>query len=212
MARNTDNHMRIVSQSEAETIYEGSLHDQLQGTFYTPVMPSAMTMTSYVSPGAGTSAAAEAGGQSAIGTPVMWVDAGAPEAANFPYMIARTGERYDIAHYTECKADSGVDQINGVMIICDAGTTDNDDIRSPGGKYFYQSCKKLGSGTQINGIEVVYHGGSKIVPMLPSMPGRWDKMDMLNAEGKEIKGAPKNQINGGRVRLMKRSEIGAMAS
>ncbi|TFB07372.1 hypothetical protein CCMA1212_000643 [Trichoderma ghanense] len=216
MAPSPNTQMHIVSESETETIFQSPLHGQLQGTFYTPAMPPpSMSMTSYVSPGAGTSsAAAAAAGQPhnnyAIGAPVMWVETGAPDAAHFPYMIAHTGERYDIAHYTDCKADSGVDQINGVMMICDAGTTDDDDLQSPRGKYLYQSCKKLGSGAQINGLEVVYHGGSKTVPTLPGMPGRWDKMDMLNAEGKEIKGVPKNQINGGRVRLMKRSEMGSM--
>ncbi|KAH0492704.1 hypothetical protein TgHK011_007645 [Trichoderma gracile] len=209
MAPNSDNQMHIVSQNETETIYQASLHDQLQGTFYTPTMPSPMAMTSYVSTAASPSAAA---GQSTIGSPVMWVDAAAPESSSFPYMITHTGERFDIAHYTDCKADSGVDQINGVMIICDAGALDDGGIESPGGKYFYQCCKKLGSGTQINGIEVVYHGGSKVIPTLPGMPGRWDRMDMQSAEGKELKGALKTQINGGRVRLMKRSEMGTMAS
>ncbi|PTB77824.1 hypothetical protein M440DRAFT_1331508 [Trichoderma longibrachiatum ATCC 18648] len=214
MAPNPDTHMHTISDNDTETIFHSTLHNQLQGTFYTPAMPPAhLSMTSYVStaPGPSSAAAGQPGNDYSIGAPVMWVETGAPDAAHFPYMITRTGERHDIAHYTDCKADSGVDQINGVMIVCDAGTTDDDDLQSPRGKYYYQGCKKLGSGAQINGIEIVYHGGSKRVPTLPGMPGRWDKMDMLNAEGKEVKGAIKNQINGGRIRLMKRSEMGSMA-
>ncbi|PTB68998.1 hypothetical protein BBK36DRAFT_1112729 [Trichoderma citrinoviride] len=218
MAPNTHTQMHTISDNDAEAVLQSTLHGTLQGTFHTPVMPTpSMSMTSYVHPGSSSSSSSSSAAAHqplpnyAIGAPVMWVETGAPEAANFPYMITHTGERYDIAQYTDCKADSGIDQINGVVIVCDAGTTDDDDIKSPRGKYFYQGCKKLGSGAQVNGLELVYHGGSQKVPTLPGMPGRWDKVDMLNAEGKEIKGVPKNQINGGRIRLMKRSDMGSMS-
>ncbi|KAL6875057.1 hypothetical protein J3F83DRAFT_712980 [Trichoderma novae-zelandiae] len=210
MAPNPDTNMHTISENDAEAVLQSTLQGALQGTFHTPMMPpSSMSMTSYVTPG---STAAQPLPNYAIGAPVMWVETGAPEAVHFPYMITQTGERFDVAQYTDCKADSGIDQVNGVVIVCDAGAADEDDIKSPRGKYFYQGCKKLGSGAQVNGLELVYHGGSHRVPTLPGMPGRWDKVDMLNAEGKEIKGVPKNQINGGRIRLMKRSDMGAMPS
>lgn len=196
--------MHLISDNDIETVLHGTLQGGLQGTFHTPEMTAAsLSMTSYVSPNT------QVYPNYAIGAPaMMWVEAAAPEAVQFPFMITDSGERLDIAQYNDCKADSGIDQINGVVIICDAGSTE-DDLQSPEGKYHYQRCQKLGAGAQINGLEIVYHGGTR-APRMPAMPGRWDKMDMLNAEGREIKGSPKNQINGGRVRLMKRTEMGAM--
>jgi len=201
MTPNPDAEMHTISDPNAEGVPHGSL----QGTFHGLEVPTgSMSMTSYVSPNS------QAFPNYAIGSPALWVDAAAPEAVKFPYMIDQSGQRWPVAQYTDCKADSGIDQINGVVIVCDAGMTD-DDLKPPKGKYFYQGCKKLGSGAQVNGVEVVYHGGSP-VPTAPGMPGRWDKMDMLNAEGKEIKGMPKNQINGSRVRLMKRADMGSTSN
>ncbi|KAL7910648.1 hypothetical protein GGI35DRAFT_316730 [Trichoderma velutinum] len=198
MAPNTDTHMHHGADNEQIL----PLHGTLEGTFHLPPMPTGpMSMTSYVTPQMQPFPSSYA-----IGSPAMWAAAGAPPALYYPYMIDAAGQRWDVASYSDCKADSGVDQINGVVIICDPGLN-NEDLQAPRGKYYYNGCKKLGSGSQINGIEIVHHGGSP-APAAPAMPGRWEKMDMLTAEGKEIKGAPKNQINGVRVRLMKRSEMG----
>ncbi|EHK23805.1 uncharacterized protein TRIVIDRAFT_215894 [Trichoderma virens Gv29-8] len=197
MVPNPETHNRPVA--EGEQILP--LHGALEGTFYVPPMPTGpMSMTSYVTPHMQAFPT-----NYAIGAPTMWA-AGAPPMI-FPYMIDTSGQRHDLASYAECTADSGVDQVNGVMVVCDSGAN-SDDLQAPRGKYYYNGCRKLGSGSQVNGIEIVYHGGSP-TPTAPAMPGRWEKMDMLNADGREIKGAPKNQINGARVRLMKRSDMGA---
>ncbi|KAL7959395.1 hypothetical protein V8C34DRAFT_115529 [Trichoderma compactum] len=201
MAPNTDTHMHPVT--EGDQILP--LHGTLDGvSFHMPTMPPGptgpMSMTSYVTPHM-----QPFPNNYAIGAPAMWA-AAAPPPAYFPYMIDAAGQRWDVASYSDCKADSGVDQVNGVVIVCDPGSN-GEDLQAPRGKYYYNGCKKLGTGSQINGIEIVHHGGSP-APAAPAMPGRWEKMDMLTAEGREIKGAPKNQINGVRVRLMKRSEMG----
>ncbi|KAL7938563.1 hypothetical protein V8C35DRAFT_81661 [Trichoderma chlorosporum] len=195
MAPSPDVHLHPGSENEQIL----PLHGTLDGNnFHIPPMPTGpMSMTSYVQPFVPSNYA--------IGAPAMWA-AGAPPPM-FPYMVDAVGQRWEIASYTDCKADSGVDQINGVIIVCDQGVG-SDDVQAPRGRYYYHGCKKLGTGSQINGLEIVYHGGSPM-PAVPSMPGRWEKMEMLTAEGKELKGAPKHQINGARVRLMKRSEMGS---
>ncbi|KAL5091530.1 hypothetical protein Trisim1_003132 [Trichoderma cf. simile WF8] len=202
MTPNTDTHMH--HGTEADTVLP--LHGTLEGAFHMPNMPPGpMSMTSYVTPHPHMQHMQPFPTNYAIGAPAVWAAAGAPPAY-FPYMIDAAGQRWDVASYSDCKADSGVDQINGVVIVCDPGSN-GEDLQAPRGKYYYNGCKKLGTGSQINGIEIVHHGGSP-APAAPAMPGRWEKMDMLTAEGKEIKGQPKNQINGVRVRLMKRSEMG----
>ncbi|KAL7951768.1 hypothetical protein V8C42DRAFT_305169 [Trichoderma barbatum] len=195
--------MHSINENDSTRILpQSALQGTLEGTFHIPEMPTVpMSMTSYVMPHGHQFPA-----NYAIGAPSMWTAAGAPQTVAFPFMIDGAGQRSDIASYTDCKADTGVDQINGMVIVCDPGLN-NDDLQAPRGKYYYNGCKKLGTGSQINGIELVYHGGSP-APAPPAMPGRWEKMDMLNTEGKEVKGAPKNQINGIRVRLMKRSDMG----
>ncbi|KAH6605748.1 hypothetical protein Trco_004901 [Trichoderma cornu-damae] len=199
--------MQSFTDSDVEAVLQGPLQGSLQGTFHTPELSESlidsMSMTSYVAP------TPQAFQNYAIGSPALWANNNSQQATVFPFMINEAGERLHISQYTKCKADSGIDQINGVVIVCDAGV-EKDGLNSPKGNYYYKKCKKLGSGAQINGLEVVYHGGSQ-VPGLPNMPGHWDEMDMLNAEGKDIKGMPKNQINGGRIRLMKRTEMGTTA-
>lgn len=193
--------LNTLHKNDVDSIMELPMQGSLQGTFHNPDMPDALAMTTYVAP------STQGFPSYAIGSPSMWVDSNSAEASSmFPYMTDASGERHPIAQYTECKADSGVDQINGVVIVCDHSLEDM-DIKTPRGKYYYKGCKKLGAGSQVNGMELVYPGGGR-VPRLPSMPGRWDNVDMLNSEGKEIKGMPKNQINGGRIRLMKRTEMG----
>ncbi|PNP60241.1 hypothetical protein THARTR1_00265 [Trichoderma harzianum] len=204
MAPNTDTHMHPSPESDHQIL---PAHGTLDGVFHIPGVPPAppapMSMTPYVAPHPHMQPFPP---NYTMGAPTMWAPAGAPPAY-FPYMIDAAGQRWDLASYSDCKADSGVDQINGVIIVCDPGSN-GEDLQAPRGKYYYNGCKKLGTGSQINGVEIVHHGGCP-APAAPAMPGRWEKMDMLTAEGREIKGAPKNQINGVRVRLMKRSEMGA---
>ncbi|KAL7787472.1 hypothetical protein V8C37DRAFT_265739 [Trichoderma ceciliae] len=195
-----DTEMRPLTEDEVEAVLQGSL----QGTFHTPQMPASvvdsMSMTSYVSPNS------QGFSNYTIGSPNLWAANNSPEASMFPYMIDQAGERFPLSQYTECKAGSGVDQINGFVIVCDTGAEDK--LKSPQGRYYYKGCKKLGSGTQVNGIELVYHGGKDNIPAVPGIPGHWENMDMLNAEGKEMDEAPKNQINGGRARPRNGTEMG----
>ncbi|RFU78568.1 hypothetical protein TARUN_3662 [Trichoderma arundinaceum] len=183
-----------------------NLRQIIQGTFHNTELPQAVVdavpMTTYVTPHI-----PQLGGY-IIGAPGLTADINSPPDAIFPYVITPDGVQHPVARYTKCMAESGCDQINGLVVVCDPDPGDEDVKIEPGlGKYFYTKCKKLGSGAQVNGMEVVYHGGSRI-PKIPAVHGIWDGMDFLNAEGKEIKGMPKNQINGGRLRLMKRTEMG----
>jgi hypothetical protein len=167
-----------------------------------PEVLESMSVASYATPNT------QAFPNYTIGSPNLWTTDNSPQANMFPYMMNETGERFPLSQYSECKADAGIDQINGFVYVCDTGA---EELQSPQGRYLYKGCKKYGSGAQVNGIEIVLHGSITRIPAPPAMPGHWDGVNMLNAEGKDVKGALKNQINGGRVRAMKRSEMG-MAS
>ncbi|KAM0249532.1 hypothetical protein ACHAQJ_008999 [Trichoderma viride] len=190
---------RPFTEEEADAVLRGTLH----GTFHNPQMPreilGAMSATSYASPSPYSYPAY------AIGSPNLWTTDNSSQTSLFPYMVDETGEHLALSQYTDCKADAGIDQINGFVFVCDTGV---EKLNSPNGRYLYKSCKKYGSGAQVNGIEIVYHGSVATMPAPPALPGRWEGVDMLNAEGKDVKGANKNQINGGRIRPMKRSDMG----
>ncbi|KAL6897118.1 hypothetical protein GGI43DRAFT_108049 [Trichoderma evansii] len=179
------------------------LQNTLEGPFHSPPIPAemlnAMSPTSYATPNS------QAFPNLAIGSPGLWTADNSPHAALFPYMMNEAGEHLPISQYTNCRADAGIDQINGFVFVCDTGV---EELQSPQGRYLYKDCKKYGSGAQVNGVEIVVHGSVQRTPAPPALPGRWDRMDMLNAEGRDIKGAYKNQINGGRVRPMKRADMG----
>ncbi|KAK5995456.1 hypothetical protein PT974_03863 [Cladobotryum mycophilum] len=94
-----------------------------------------------------------------------------------PSSNRNTDERHTTGRYVGCHAGVGVDQINGIV---------------------------EGSGVQVNGLEVVHYGNTK-VPVHPGMDGEWRDMVMISGDGAEMRGS-KNQINGGRIRKMGRNE------
>ncbi|KAL7899622.1 hypothetical protein HDV63DRAFT_402868 [Trichoderma sp. SZMC 28014] len=193
-------HVDVRPFSEEET--EVVLQSTLRGPFRDPPVPTALiealSPSSYASPNS------QVFPNLAIGSPSMWTADGSDNAAIFPYMMNEAGEHLAISQYTDCKADTGVDQINGFVFVCDAGV---EELQSPQGRYFYKDCKKYGSGAQVNGVEIVVQGPVRKAPAPPSIPGRWDGVNLVNAERGDGKGSYKNQINGGRVRPMMMAEM-----
>lgn len=198
-------HMDIRPFDEEET--EIVLQNTLQGPFHSPPIPAdlhnAMSPTSYATPNS------QAFPNLAIGSPGMWTAESSPHAAIYPYMMNEAGQHLPISQYTNCKADAGIDQVNGFVFVCDTGVQ---ELQSPQGRYLYKDCTKYGAGSQVNGVEIVVHGSTRIAPAPPSLLGRWDDVHMLNAEGREVKGGYKSQFNGGRVRLMRRADMGGRPS
>lgn len=194
-------HVNVRPFNEEET--EVVLQSTLRGPFHDPPVPTAMiealSPTSYASPNS------QVFPNLAIGSPSLWTPDDSPNASIFPYMINEVGEHLPISHYNDCKADSGVDQINGFVFVCDAGV---EQLQGPQGRYFYKDCKKYGSGAQVNGVEIVVNGSARKAPAPPSLPGRWDGVNLMNAEGRDGKGGFKNQINGGRIRPMMMADMG----
>ncbi|KAM0460913.1 hypothetical protein ACHAO4_001709 [Trichoderma viride] len=194
-------HVDVRPFNEEET--EVVLQSNLRGSFHDPPVPTALTEalspTSYASPNS------QVFPNLAIGSPSLWTAENSPNASIFPYMINELGEHLPISQYTDCKADTGVDQINGFVFVCDAGV---EKLQGPQGRYFYKDCKKYGSGAQVNGVEIVVQSSVRRAPAPPSLPGRWEGVNLVNAEGKDEKGSFRNQINGGRVRPMMMADLG----
>lgn len=191
--------VRPFNEEEAEVV----LQSTLRGSFHDPPVPTALTEalspTSYASPNS------QVFPNLAIGSPSLWTAENSPNASIFPYMINELGEHLPISQYTDCKADTSVDQINGFVFVCDAGV---EKLQGPQGRYFYKDCKKYGSGAQVNGVEIVVQSSVRRAPAPPSLPGRWEGVNLVNAEGKDEKGSFRNQINGGRVRPMMMADLG----
>ncbi|KAM0480835.1 hypothetical protein ACHAPX_003722 [Trichoderma viride] len=194
-------HVDVRPFNEEET--EVVLQSTLRGPFRDPSVPialiEALSPSSYASPNS------QVFPNIAIGSPNMWTAENSPNASIFPYMMNEAGEHLPISQYRDCKADTGVDQINGFVFVCDTGV---EELQSPQGRYFYKDCKKYGSGAQVNGVEIVVHGSVRRAPAPPSLPGRWDGVNLVNAESRDGRASYKNQINGGRIRPMMMADMG----
>ncbi|KAL7924740.1 hypothetical protein ACQKWADRAFT_285829 [Trichoderma austrokoningii] len=194
--------VRPIDEEQDEVVLQ--LQHTLRGPVHNPPIPESLIDT--LSPSSYASPLPEVFPSLAIGSPGMWTAADdSLDDAIFPYMVNDAGEHLHISQYSDCKADTGVDQINGFVFVCDAGVK---ELQSPQGRYLYKDCKKYGSGAQVNGVEIVVNGSIRKAPAPPSLPGRWEGVNLLGAEGRGSKGGYKSQINGGRIRPMMRSEMG----